>query len=274
MTLFSLDDTFSHATLTLMKPLAKLDSPLLPGEVALVGAGPGDAGLLTLAAAKLIGNCDVIVYDALVSEDIMALAHPEAELIFAGKRGGKPSANQQDICDSLILLAKENKRVVRLKGGDPFVFGRGGEEVRALAAENIKFRVIPGITAGIAAPAMAGIPVTDRLVNASLAFLTGHEAEGKSRVDWQALVSAFPVLVIYMGTRNLPTIAKNLVDAGMPDQTPIAILHAVSTPKEQHHYGTLNDIIQDKLRGVSPSIVIIGDVVNERREWREILPVS
>jgi len=247
----------------------KLDATLQHGEVALVGAGPGDASLLTLAAAKLIADCDVIIYDALVSQAVMALACPTAELVFAGKRGGKPSASQQDICNTLITFAKANKRVVRLKGGDPFVFGRGGEEIRALAEEHIKFRVIPGITSGIAAPAMAGIPVTDRHVNASLALLTGHEAEGKSRMDWQALVAAFPVLVIYMGTRNLPNIAKNLVDAGMKDQTPIAILHAVSLPEEKQDYGTLNDVITGILQGESPSIVIIGDVVNERRSWRE-----
>jgi len=247
----------------------KLDSPLNPGEVALVGAGPGDAGLLTLAAAKLISDCDVIVHDALVSDAIMAMACPTAELIFAGKRGGKPSASQQDICETLVRLAKAGQRVVRLKGGDPFVFGRGGEEIRALAAEKIPFRVIPGITSGIAAPAMAGIPVTDRTVNASLAFLTGHEAEDKSRMDWQALVAAFPVLVIYMGTRNLPNIAQALVDAGMGLHASVAILHAVSLPNEKQDYGTLADVISGDLVGVSPAIVVIGDVVNERREWRK-----
>jgi len=157
---------------------------------------------------------------------------------------------------------------VRLKGGDPFVFGRGGEEIRALAAADIAFRVIPGITSGIAAPAMAGIPVTDRHVNASLAFLTGHEAEGKSRMDWQALVAAFPVLVIYMGTHNLSNIAKKLVDAGMKEDMAVAILHAVSLPEERQDYGTLADVISGDLKGVSPSIVVIGDVVNERRQWR------
>jgi len=246
----------------------KLDAVLQAGEVALVGAGPGDAGLLTLAAAKLIADCDVIVHDALVSDAIMAMACPNAELVFAGKRGGKPSASQQDICDTLVSLAQAGKRVVRLKGGDPFVFGRGGEEIRALAAAGIKFRVIPGITSGIAAPAMAGIPVTDRHVNASLAFLTGHEAEGKSRMDWQALVAAFPVLVIYMGTRNLSNIAKSLVDAGMKPDMAVAILHAVSLPQERQDYGTLADVLAGDLVGESPSIVVIGEVVNERRGWR------
>jgi len=245
-----------------------LSSPLRAGEVALVGAGPGDASLLTLAAAKLISDCDVIVYDALVSDEIMGMADKNAELVFAGKRGGKPSAKQQDICATLVALAQSGKRVVRLKGGDPFVFGRGGEEIRALAEENIVFRVIPGITSGIAAPAMAGIPVTDRTVNASLAFLTGHEAEYKSRMDWQALVAAFPVLVIYMGTRNLPNIAAHLVQAGMKESTPVAVLHAVSLPTEKQEYGTLADVIAGSLVGQSPSIVVIGDVVNERRNWR------
>jgi len=246
----------------------KLDAPLAKGEVALVGAGPGDASLLTLAAAKLISNCDVIVYDALVSDAIMDMASREAELIFAGKRGGKPSASQQDICETLVRLAQDGQRIVRLKGGDPFVFGRGGEEIRALSAAGVPFRVVPGITSGIAAPAMAGIPVTDRTVNASLAFLTGHEAEGKSRMDWQALVAAFPVLVIYMGTRNLPNIAENLIAAGMAADTAVAMLHAVTTPEERQDYGTLADVVSGALQGVSPSIVVIGDVVNERREWR------
>ncbi|PIQ39521.1 MAG: uroporphyrin-III methyltransferase, partial [Thalassolituus sp. CG17_big_fil_post_rev_8_21_14_2_50_53_8] len=129
----------------------KLDAPMKPGEVALVGAGPGSAALLTLAAAKLIGDCDVIVYDALVSEEVLNMAAIGAELIEAGKRGGRPSASQHDICEALIELASEGKRVVRLKGGDPFVFGRGGEEMRALAAARVPFRVIPGITSGVAA---------------------------------------------------------------------------------------------------------------------------
>ena len=247
-----------------------LAAPLQRGEVALVGAGPGDPGLLTLAAARLIADCDVIVHDALVSGAVLAMACPTATLLFAGKRGGKPSADQQDICATLVRLGREKRRVVRLKGGDPFVFGRGGEEIRALAAAAIPFRVIPGITSGIAAPAMAGIPVTDRSVNASLAFLTGHEAAGKSRVDWQALVAAFPVLVIYMGTRNLPKIAAQLLDAGMDSRTPVAVLHAVSLADEQREYGTLADVMAGDLVGTSPSIVVIGDVVNARREWRAL----
>lgn len=247
-----------------------LDAPLQSGEVALVGAGPGDVSLLTLAAAKLISDCDVIVHDALVSGAVMDMACKHADLVFAGKRGGKPSASQQDICETLVRLGKNGKRVVRLKGGDPFVFGRGGEEIRALAKAGVQFRVIPGITSGVAAPAMAGIPVTDRHVNASLAFLTGHEAEGKSRMDWQSLVAAFPVLVIYMGTKNLSGLADKLVCAGMKKETPVAILHSVSLPEEKQDYGTLGDVISGQLHGTSPSIIVIGNVVDERREWRNV----
>jgi len=247
----------------------KLDDPLLVAEVALVGAGPGDASLLTLAAAKLIGDCDVIVYDALVSENVLNMAAVGTELIEAGKRGGRPSTSQDDICERLIELASEGKRVVRLKGGDPFVFGRGGEEMHALAAAGIRFRIIPGITSGVAAPAMAGIPVTDRSVNATLAFLTGHEATEKSRMDWQALVEAFPVLVFYMGAKNLAKIAQCLLETGLADQTPLAIIHAATTADEETITATLLDAANGQVTARSPSILIIGDVVNKRISWRD-----
>ncbi|MDX8407035.1 MAG: uroporphyrinogen-III C-methyltransferase [Mariprofundaceae bacterium] len=243
----------------------KLSDPLTAGEVALVGAGPGDAGLLTLAAASLIRDCDAVVFGALGSEDVLALVDQRAEKIPAGKRGGRPSAKQDDICDTLVRLAGEGKRVVRLKGGDPFVFGRGGEEVLALTQAGVHFRVIPGITSGIAAPAMAGIPVTDRAVNSTLAFITGHEASDDSRIDWQALVAAFPVLVIYMGTRNLAGIARKLLAAGMPDEMPVAILHAVSCPDEKQDFGTLRQAATGELVGTSPAVVIIGEVVSQRQ---------
>ena len=248
--------------------LKSLSAPLIAGEVALVGAGPGDPSLLTFAAHHLISHCDVLVYDALVSDKILALADPQAESICAGKRGGRPSANQQDICDTLISLAKQGKRVVRLKGGDPFVFGRGGEETRALAAADIPFRVIPGITSGIAAPALAGIPVTDRTTNATLAFLTGHEASENSRMDWVALVKAFPVLVFYMGAKNLPQIATRLMDAGLADSTPVAIIHAAGTNEETCDTGILSQIKSNQLIAQSPAIVVIGEVVNCRINWR------
>jgi len=247
----------------------KLDAPLKAGEVALVGAGPGAAALLTLAAAKLIGDCDAIVYDALVSDEVMAMADTSAEKILAGKRGGRASASQQDISETLVHLAKAGKRVVRLKGGDPFVFGRGGEEVRALAIEGIAFRIIPGITSGIAAPAMAGIPVTDRAVNATLAFLTGHEASEQSRMDWQALVEAFPVLVFYMGARNLPDIAKRLLNAGLAKQMPLAIIRNATLADEHTSVATLGEAASGSVAAQSPSIVIIGDVVANRMIWKD-----
>jgi len=247
----------------------RLDAALSAGEVALVGAGPGDASLLTLAAAKLIADCDTIVYDALVSDDILDMAAPGAELVLAGKRGGRPSASQHDICETLIRLARAGKRVVRLKGGDPFVFGRGGEEMRALAAAEIAFRIIPGITSGVAAPAMAGIPVTDRSVNATLAFLTGHEASEKSRMEWQSLVAAFPVLVIYMGAKNLPKIATQLLQAGLADDTAIAVIYSATLAKQTITTGTLKQAAELELVAKSPSIVIIGDVVNDRVPWNK-----
>jgi len=246
-----------------------LDAPLKGGEVALVGAGPGDASLLTLAAAKLIGDCDVIVFDALVSSSVMAMADPKAEKIPAGKRGGRPSAKQSDICETLIKLAQKGKRVVRLKGGDPFVFGRGGEEIRTLSEAGVLFRVIPGITSGIAAPAMAGIPVTDRLVNGSLAFLTGHEATENSRMEWKALVKAFPVLVFYMGAKNLSKIAACLLAAGLDSDTPVAVIYSATMADESYSEGSLDEAERGVLEAKSPSIVIVGDIVADRIPWRE-----
>lgn len=248
----------------------KLDAPLTTGEVALVGAGPGAASLLTLAAASLIGDCDVIVYDALVSDEVMAIADKSAEKMLAGKRGGRASASQHDICETLISLAKTGKRIVRLKGGDPFVFGRGGEEICALAEAGVPFRVIPGITAGVAAPAMAGIPVTARSVNATLAFLTGHEACEKSRLEWKALVDAFPVLVFYMAAKNLNEIANHLIKAGLDGQMPLAVIHAVSRYDETVSIGTLTAAANGDITAISPSIVIVGEVVSLRVPWRNL----
>ena len=246
----------------------KLSDPLRSGEVALVGAGPGDPDLLTIAARKLLEDCDVIVHDALVPDAVLAMGAVDAERIFAGKRGGRPSASQDDICATLIRLAKDGKRVVRLKGGDPFVFGRGGEEIRALAEAGIPFRIIPGITAGVAAPAMAGIPLTDRTVNSSLAFLTGHEANEASRIDWASLVAAFPVIVLYMGARAMPRIAAKLLNAGLDAATPVAVIHAATLPDEEITTGTLADAANLQMTARSPSIVVIGDVVAARSIWR------
>jgi uroporphyrin-III C-methyltransferase len=245
-------------------------APLQPGEVALVGAGPGAPELLTLAAASLLADCDVIVHDALVSPPVLAMAGPGVRLIPAGKRGGRPSADQRDISDTLIRLAREGLRVVRLKGGDPFVFGRGGEEMRALAAAGIRCRVVPGITAGVAAPAVAGIPVTDRTVNSSLAFLTGHEVGEDSRIDWPALVAAFPVLVFYMGAQSLPDIARRLMAAGLPGDMPVGAISAATLPDEQVATGTLQDALDGRIAVRSPAIIVVGEVVASRVDWRSL----
>jgi len=246
----------------------KLSSPLEAGEVALVGAGPGDPDLLTQAAVRLLASCDVIVHDALVPEAILSLGAVDAKRVYAGKRGGRPSAAQQDISDTLIQLAGEKKRIVRLKGGDPFVFGRGGEETRALVDAGVRFRVIPGITSGVAAPAMAGIPVTDRTVNSSIAFLTGHEISDESRIDWSALVAAFPVLVFYMAAKVLPELAERLLNAGLSADVPVAVIHNASLPDETLETGSLQQAKDGCLEAISPSIVIIGEVVNERTPWK------
>lgn len=235
----------------------------------MVGAGPGDPDLLTQAAVKLLAACDVVVYDALVSDQILELLDVHVEKIYAGKRGGRPSIAQDDISQKLITLAKSEKRVVRLKGGDAFVFGRGGEEARALSEAGIKFRIVPGITAGIAAPAMAGIPVTDRTVNSSIAFLTGHEFSSDSRVNWPALVAAFPVMVIYMAARALTELAARLIESGMKPDTPIAIIHNASLPDEEIKIAALIDGSMGEIQAESPSIIIVGDVVSARVPWKQ-----
>src|SRR5437763_4034186 len=195
-----------------------------PGTVYLVGAGPGDPGLVTRRALDLVRAADAILYDRLVPAGLVAEARPDAELRYAGKEPGRPSMEQEAINELLVSLARDGRSVVRLKGGDPFVFGRGGEEGEALAGAGIAFEVVPGVTAGVAAPAYAGIPVTHRDEASAVAFVTGHEdpEKGDSAIDWQAL-AAFPgTLVFYMGVRNLAAIAERLVAAGRAADEPAA----------------------------------------------------
>lgn len=237
-----------------------------PGWVWLTGAGPGDPGLLTLHAVNALQQADVIIYDALVSEDILKLAPETAELFYAGKRGGKPSMKQEDISDRLVSYAQANKRVLRLKGGDPFIFGRGGEEAERLVSENIPFRVIPGVTAGAAAPAYAGIPITHRDINHAVTFVTGHLAgTGKTELlDWGAISRGSPVIVIYMAMSKLEVIANKLMEAGRSRHEPIAIVTKATTEFQKHHITTLSQAAADVDRfGLEPpSIVVVGDVVN------------
>src|SRR6266481_3261163 len=201
----------------------RADAPVLaPGHVWLAGAGPGDPGLLTLDALAGLAQADVVVHDALVDKRVLALAGAQAGLEFAGKRGGKPSATQADISQRLIALARAGKRVLRLKGGDPFVFGRGGEEAMTLARAGVPFRIIPGVTAGLAALAAAGIPATLRGINRAVVFAAGHGAE--EDFDWAPLARTGQPIVLYMVMHNLERIAAALMRAGLAGSTPSAVI--------------------------------------------------
>ncbi|KQY62137.1 uroporphyrin-III methyltransferase [Ensifer sp. Root142] len=241
---------------------------LEPGTVWLVGAGPGDPGLLTLHAANALRQADVIVHDALVNEDCLKLARPGAVLEFAGKRGGKPSPKQRDISLRLVELARAGQRVLRLKGGDPFVFGRGGEEALTLVENRIPFRIVPGITAGIGGLAYAGIPVTHREVNHAVTFLTGHDSSGlvPDRVNWQGIASGSPVIVMYMAMKHIGAIAANLIGAGRSPEEPVAFVCNAATPEQTVLETTLAraeaDVIASGLE--PPAIVVVGEVVRLR----------
>lgn len=236
------------------------------GTVYLVGAGPGDPGLLTLKAKGLLELAQVVVYDALVSPVILAMINPRAERINAGKRRGRHSLSQAETIELLIAKAQSAALVVRLKGGDPFVFGRGGEELAALQEAGVPVEVVPGITAGIAAPAAAGIPVTHRDYGSSVTFVTGHEAAGKYRpeVNWRALAQGSETLVIYMGIHNLGQIIPELLAGGMTPQTPIALIRWGTRPEQEElraTLGTVLELIQER-RFEAPAIAVIGQIVN------------
>ena len=246
-----------------------------PGHVWLAGAGPGDPGLLTLDALAGLTQADVVVHDALVDERVLALAGPQARLEFAGKRGGKPSATQTDISQRLVELARAGHRVLRLKGGDPFVFGRGGEEAMTLAAAGVPFRVIPGVTAGLAALASASIPATLRGVNRAVIFAAGHGAE--EDFDWSAIARAGQPIVLYMVMHNLEMITGALMKAGLGGQTPAAVIASAATPKQRVLVSTLEKLA-DASREENfepPAIVVIGEIVEMRKKLiGEIMPTE
>ncbi|MFL5885250.1 MAG: uroporphyrinogen-III C-methyltransferase [Thermoleophilaceae bacterium] len=247
--------------------------------VYLVGAGPGDPGLMTRRALELIAEADAILYDRLIPSGALDGARPDAELRYVGKQPGGHSMSQDEIDGVLVDLAREGRNVVRLKGGDPFVFGRAGEEAQALAAAGLRFEVVPGVTAGVAAPAYAGIPVTHRDEASAVAFVTGHEDPGKdeSAIDWPAL-AAFPgTLVFYMGVRNLAGIAERLVAAGRAPDEPVAVIERGTLPGQRTVTGTLSDISarveEANLR--PPAITLVGPVakLREALEWAERRPL-
>lgn len=239
-----------------------------PGWVWLVGAGPGDPGLLTLLGLHALRHADVVVYDALVDPRILALARPGATLEYAGKRGGKPSPKQRDISARLIAGAQSRARVLRLKGGDPFVFGRGGEEALALVAAGVRFRIVPGVTAGIGGLSYAGIPVTHRDTNHTVTFITGHGVTGEmpDGLDWPALARGSPVLVLYMGLRHLDAIAAKLIAAGRRADDAVAIISRATTARQIVLETTLGQAASDAAAAAiePPTIIAIGEVVRLR----------
>lgn len=247
------------------------------GKVYLVGAGPGDPGLFTLKGKVLLENADVVIYDALVSPQIVEMINPNAEKINAGKRRGRHSLLQEETTQLLIEKAQTHAIVVRLKGGDPFVFGRGGEEMEDLVQTGVPVEVVPGITSGVAVPAYLGIPLTHRNHSSSVTFVTGHEAVGKYRteVNWHAIAHGSETIVIYMGVHNLPNIVRELTLAGRSPETPIALIRWGTRPEQEELIGTLETIVEQvEVTGFeAPAIAVIGNVVNLHKFLARCQPV-
>ena len=247
--------------------------PARRGTVYLVGAGPGDPELLTLRAAALLAEADVVVYDALVSPEILARVAPDAERIYAGKERGNHSLPQEDINSLLVRLAKQDRRVIRLKGGDPYTFGRGAEEVETLAAHGIPFEVVPGITAAAGVSAYAGIPLTHRDHAQACVFVTGHLKDGSMNLDWAGLARPRQTVVIYMGLHGLPTLCAKLVEHGLPPDWPAAIVQRGTTPEQRTVCGTLATLPDLAARAAlrAPTLIVVGAVVDlrDRLAWFE-----
>jgi uroporphyrin-III C-methyltransferase len=252
----------------------------MDGFVSLVGAGPGDPELITVKGLRRLRAADVVVYDALVSAELLRECAPGAELIDAGKRAGRRSASQEAINALLVAHARAGRRVVRLKGGDPFVFGRGGEEAEALQAAGVAWEVIPGVSSAVGVPAYAGIPVTHRDYASSFAVLTGHEVpeRGSLRTDWTTLARGVDTLVVLMGVGRLARIAEALVEHGRAPETPAAVIRWGTTPDQETVVGTLATIVDDVARaGIgSPATLVLGEVVRlrERLRWFDALALA
>jgi len=247
-------------------PLEALGLPKFEsGSVWLAGAGPGDPGLITALGIHALQNADVVLHDALINETLLKLARPGAEIIYAGKRGGKKSCKQSDISRTLVSLARKGKRVLRLKGGDPFVFGRGAEEALTLARAGIPFRIVPGVTAGIGGLAYAGIPVTHRDTNHAVTFITGHGADGKlPALDWHAIARGSPTLVLYMARQFAGEIAARLIEAGRDANEPAAIVSDASFDRQAVQVTTLDGLGDAATGSNVPAILVIGENVKLR----------
>lgn len=249
------------------------------GYVYLIGAGPGDPGLITVKGRECIARADVILYDYLANRGLLDAARPGAELVYAGKVGGAHNREQRQINEMLVEKALEGKIVARLKGGDPFIFGRGGEECEALVEAGIPFEIVPGVTAAVGAAAYAGIPLTHRDCTTSVAFVTGHESEGKevSGIDWDGLSLGSGTVVFYMGMKNLPLIAENLAAHGRSPETPVALIRWGTRPEQEVLTGTLADIAEKARKAgfKPPAVTVVGDVVRlrERLRWFDDRPL-
>lgn len=240
------------------------------GKVFLVGAGPGDMELLTIKAKRYIQEADVILYDYLVTDEVISFARADAELIFVGKKAGHHTLKQEEINQLLVDKAKEDKSVVRIKGGDPFLFGRGGEEALFLVEHGIPFEVVPGVTAGVAVPAYAGIPITHREYASSVCFVTGHESLDKATIDWDN-IAGIDTIVIFMGVSNLQEIVQKLLESGKGSDAPVAVIHHGTTNKQKTIVSTLAKISLDAASIHAPAIIVIGRVVElrEKLSWFE-----
>ncbi|MFC5587665.1 uroporphyrinogen-III C-methyltransferase [Sporosarcina soli] len=244
------------------------------GKVYLVGAGPGDVDLITVKGLKCIQEADVILYDRLINKELLTYAKPEADLIYCGKLPNYHAMIQDTINHFLVKYAKQGKVVTRLKGGDPFVFGRGAEEAEVLANHKISYEVVPGITSGIAAPAYAGIPVTHRELGSSFAIVTGHMRAGRDdSIHWESLAKGIDTLAIYMGVGNLPYICEQLTQHGRSANTPVALVHWGTTEAQHTITGTLSTIVEiaNASEIQNPSMIIVGEVVKlrEKIQWFE-----
>ncbi len=243
------------------------------GEVYLVGAGPGDPDLLTFRALRLMQRADVVVYDRLVSAEILEMVRRDAEFVYVGKERDKHAVKQENINELLVRFANEGKKVLRLKGGDPFIFGRGGEEIETLMEEGVSFQVVPGITAAAGCAAYAGIPLTHRDYVQSCMFVTGHLKDGTVNLNWSALAHKGQTIVFYMGLHGVKEICKQLVAHGLDSSTPAALVEKGTTPQQQVHIGDLQTLpaIVDSTEILPPTLIIVGDVVklHNKLSWFE-----